>query len=134
MFGLAENAILLNYGGKLGQRPIFNNVQLNMAWRAFMPQHDAPFPVREQAGHTTKFSLENNIYIDTRDRSMLASRGAFFKVSQEYAGLLGDSAFLKHQLDLQVIFISVILSNFFTASCSVNIWRNIKWIFSMCYC
>uniref|UniRef100_A0A914CZ70 Bacterial surface antigen (D15) domain-containing protein n=1 Tax=Acrobeloides nanus TaxID=290746 RepID=A0A914CZ70_9BILA len=73
-----------------------------MVWRSFMPQHDAPFPVREHAGHTTKFSLENSVYIDTRDRPILASRGAFFKVSQEYAGLLGDSVFLKHQLDLQI--------------------------------
>lgn len=72
-----------------------------------MPQHDAPFPVREHAGHTTKFSLENSVYVDTRDRKMLASRGAFVKLSQEYAGLLGDAAFLKHQFDLQVVYSAV---------------------------
>jgi hypothetical protein len=47
---LTENALLFNYSGRLGQRPIFSHAQFNMVWRSFMPQHDAPFPIREHAG------------------------------------------------------------------------------------
>lgn len=71
-------------------------------WRQFCPTKEAAFPVREHAGHTMKFSVENSVAYDTRDRPILATKGVLLKFAQEYAGLIGDAAFVKHQIDIQV--------------------------------
>lgn len=49
-----------------------------------------------------KCSVQNSLAYDTRDRPLLATKGVLLKVAQEYAGLLGDAAFVKHQFDAQV--------------------------------
>lgn len=73
-------------------------------WRYFEPKIDAPFTIREHAGHTSKVSFENTIAFDTRDRPLIPTRGVLSRIITEYAGLVGDSAFLKNQVDFQVIF------------------------------
>jgi outer membrane protein insertion porin family len=98
---LVENGVILIHNGQLWARRLLYSCRLNAMWRFLSPQTNAPFPVREHAGHTTKLSLENTLGFDTRNRRILASRGFLFKVGQEYAGLVGDSAFVKHQLDIQ---------------------------------
>ncbi|KIH58195.1 hypothetical protein ANCDUO_11603 [Ancylostoma duodenale] len=70
-------------------------------WRTLRATDDSAFSVREHAGHTMKFSMENAIAFDTRDRPILASRGILARLTQEYAGPFGDSSFIRHQLDLQ---------------------------------
>lgn len=49
-----------------------------------------------------KCSVQNSLAYDTRDRPLLATKGVLLKFAQEYAGLLGDAAFVKHQIDVQV--------------------------------
>lgn len=53
-------------------------------WRTLRATRDAAFSVREQAGHTLKFSLENAVAVDTRDRPILASRGILGKSNNDY--------------------------------------------------
>lgn len=71
-------------------------------WREFCPTEKAAFSVREHAGYTMKCSIYNSLAYDTRDRPLIATKGVLLKVAQEYAGLLGDAAFVKHQFDVQV--------------------------------
>uniref|UniRef100_A0A915EEN3 Bacterial surface antigen (D15) domain-containing protein n=1 Tax=Ditylenchus dipsaci TaxID=166011 RepID=A0A915EEN3_9BILA len=98
---LTENGFALRYNGQILSKKLMHSLCFYFGWRRFDPLANAPIQVREHAGHTTKISFENTLSRDTRDRPILASSGAFFKWSQEYAGLLGDSAFVKHQFDVQ---------------------------------
>ncbi|KAH7731496.1 GOP-3 protein [Aphelenchoides avenae] len=122
---LTENGVVLHHAGQTWARRLRYTVKLNMMWRFFAPHAGAPFPVREHAGHTTKLSLENSVGIDTRDRKILASRGVLCRLSEEYAGLLGDSAFIKHQVDIQVF------AHAFATSGSVCSVRSRSWIRDM---
>lgn len=54
--------------------------------------------------------MENSVAYDTRDRPLLATKGALLKFTQEYAGLLGDAAFVKHQVDVQVSLLFIIFN------------------------
>lgn len=96
-----ENAAVLAYNGQLWNQKLLHQVKLNAIWRTLRATRDAAFSVREQAGHTLKFSLENAVAVDTRDRPILASRGILARFAQEYAGVFGDASFVKNTLDLQ---------------------------------
>uniref|UniRef100_A0A8R1HGB6 Omp85 domain-containing protein n=2 Tax=Caenorhabditis japonica TaxID=281687 RepID=A0A8R1HGB6_CAEJA len=96
-----ENAAILAYNGQLWNQKLLHQVKLNAIWRTLRASRDAAFSVREQAGHTLKFSLENAVAVDTRDRPILASRGILARFAQEYAGVFGDASFVKNTLDLQ---------------------------------
>ncbi|CAO4371669.1 unnamed protein product [Caenorhabditis nigoni] len=96
-----ENAAILAYNGQLWDQKLLHQVKLNAIWRTLRATRDAAFSVREQAGHTLKFSLENAVAVDTRDRPILASRGILARFAQEYAGVFGDASFVKNTLDLQ---------------------------------
>ncbi|CAD6185749.1 unnamed protein product [Caenorhabditis auriculariae] len=96
-----ENALVLQYNGQLWRQRLLHSVKLNTIWRTLRATDDSAFAVREHAGHTLKFSVENSVAADTRDRPILASKGILARVSQEYAGIFGDASFLKHQIDLQ---------------------------------
>ncbi|KAK5970924.1 hypothetical protein GCK32_010574, partial [Trichostrongylus colubriformis] len=95
-----ENAIIFGYNGRITKN-ILHQIKFNTLWRTLRATDDAAFLVREHAGHTTKFSLENAVGFDTRDRPILASKGILARLTQEYAGPFGDSSFIRHQLDLQ---------------------------------
>uniref|UniRef100_A0AAF5HYL8 Inosine triphosphate pyrophosphatase n=1 Tax=Strongyloides stercoralis TaxID=6248 RepID=A0AAF5HYL8_STRER len=89
------------------KRRLFNkhidfNFQLNSSWRKLLPNDDTPFPIRDQSGHTMKFSTEGSISMDNRDRPLLASKGSLLRYSLEYANFIGDVAFAKQQFDIQV--------------------------------
>ena len=88
-------------------------------WRTFYPV-DSPFSVREHAGHSTKFSIENSFSVDTRDRPILAKRGYFASLTEEWAGLIGDASFMRHQIDLQAA-APFLLGSFVSASLQCNI-------------
>uniref|UniRef100_A0A183GG69 Bac_surface_Ag domain-containing protein n=1 Tax=Heligmosomoides polygyrus TaxID=6339 RepID=A0A183GG69_HELPZ len=89
-----ENAIIFGYNGQISK-----NILHQM--KTLRATDDAAFPVREHAGHTTKFSIENAIGFDTRDRPILATKGILARITQEYAGPFGDSSFIRTQLDMQ---------------------------------
>ncbi|CAJ0568519.1 unnamed protein product, partial [Mesorhabditis spiculigera] len=98
---LNENALILQYNGQLLDKRLLHTVKLNTIWRTLEATDEAAFAVREFAGHTIKFSVENAIAYDTRDRPLLATKGLLARINQEYAGPLGDSHFWKNQLDFQ---------------------------------
>ncbi|KAM3724617.1 SAM50-like protein [Dirofilaria immitis] len=98
---MQEVGLVLQYNGQLWNRRLHHNMKLNTIWRKFCPTEKAAFSVREHAGHTMKCSLRNSLAYDTRDRPLLATKGVLLKFAQEYAGLLGDAAFIKHQVDIQ---------------------------------
>ncbi|VDM37246.1 unnamed protein product [Toxocara canis] len=108
-----ENGILLQYNGQLWARKLLHTIKLNTVWRKLVALPEAAFAVREHAGHTLKCSMENSVAYDTRDRSLVPSRGVLLRLAQEYAGFLGDAAFVKHQFDLQAaapLFLGTFLS------------------------
>lgn len=98
---LDENAVILQYNGQLLNKKLLHSLKLNSLWRTLRATDEAAFTVREFAGHTMKFSLENSVAYDTRDRTLLASKGMLGRWSQEYAGPLGDNHFFKNQFDFQ---------------------------------
>lgn len=61
-----------------------------------------PFQIREYAGHTTKFSIENIVSYDKRDRAVLPETGYFAKYGLELAPSMGDSSFVRSEIFLQV--------------------------------
>jgi outer membrane protein assembly factor BamA len=75
-----------------------------MAWRQFLTTSKTAFQVREYAGHTSKFSIENILSYDKRDRQILPETGIFAKYGLEIAALMGDSNFVKNELLFQVSF------------------------------
>lgn len=60
------------------------------------------FPIREYAGHSTKFSIESILSYDKRDRRVLPETGFFAKYGLEIAALMGDSSFVRNEVFLQV--------------------------------
>ncbi|CAI4232118.1 unnamed protein product [Auanema sp. JU1783] len=96
-----ETAMIFHYNGQLWKQRLLHSIKLNAIWRALSATQDAVFQVREHAGHTMKFSMENSISMDTRDRPILATKGILARIVQEYAPPIGDSSFLRHQLDFQ---------------------------------
>uniref|UniRef100_F1L426 SAM50-like protein gop-3 n=1 Tax=Ascaris suum TaxID=6253 RepID=F1L426_ASCSU len=108
-----ENGILFQYNGQLWAKKLLHTIKLNAVWRKLEALPEAAFAVREHAGHTLKCSLENSVAYDTRNRTLIPSKGILLRLAQEYAGLLGDAAFVKHQLDMQAaapLFLGTFLS------------------------
>jgi outer membrane protein insertion porin family len=58
---------------------------------------------RKEAGHSLKSSIQHQYSFDTRNEQVFPSKGAYFKVLQELAGLGGDVQFLKNELHSQVL-------------------------------
>ncbi|XP_035233426.1 sorting and assembly machinery component 50 homolog isoform X2 [Stegodyphus dumicola] len=61
-----------------------------------------PFEIREEAGHSVKSSLKHILCMDQRDDPCLPTRGSYFRLYQEYAGLGGNVSFLKHEIQYQI--------------------------------
>lgn len=71
-------------------------------WRhLFDVQSGASHVIRDQAGHSLKSSLIHSWTRSTRDDSMLPTRGHLARLVSEFAGLGGDSTFLKSETVLQ---------------------------------
>uniref|UniRef100_A0A7E4VIZ1 Omp85 domain-containing protein n=1 Tax=Panagrellus redivivus TaxID=6233 RepID=A0A7E4VIZ1_PANRE len=117
---VTENGIVLRYNGQLFGKLIRHSLNVNNLWRTFHPRSGCPFKVREHAGHSTKFSIENTVGIDTRDRAILASKGYLAKFTQEHAGLIGDASFIRYQVDLQAS-APLFLGSFLSASLLANV-------------
>ncbi|KAL3966729.1 outer membrane protein insertion porin family [Sarotherodon galilaeus] len=63
----------------------------------------ASFPIREESGHSLKSSLSHAMVIDTRNSSILPSKGGLLKIHQELAGYTGgDASFLKEDFEIQL--------------------------------
>ena len=78
-------------------------MQWEGVWREFeAASRLTSFKIREQSGHSFKSSLRHIITVDHRDQPIFPSTGFHLKVTQEYAGLGGDVAFLKNDSDVQV--------------------------------
>ncbi|XP_015907434.2 sorting and assembly machinery component 50 homolog A [Parasteatoda tepidariorum] len=61
-----------------------------------------PFLIREDTGHSVKSSLKHILSFDQRDDALLPSRGSYFHLFQEYAGLGGSVNFVKNEIHYQV--------------------------------
>ncbi|CCM00441.1 uncharacterized protein FIBRA_02473 [Fibroporia radiculosa] len=62
----------------------------------------ASISMREAAGQSLKSAISHSWTRDTRDDALLGTRGSYFKISQEYAGLLGDASFYKGEIQSQL--------------------------------
>jgi outer membrane protein assembly factor BamA len=99
---LVENAIVLQHANNYDFDYLSHVIRLNMIWRQFYATGKTAFQVREYAGHSTKFSIENVLSYDKRDRQILPETGYFAKYGVELAALVGDSSFVRNELFLQV--------------------------------
>lgn len=80
-----------------------HNVQWDGVWRDLGAlSRTTPFPVREQAGHTLKSSVQHTVTTDTRDDVILPNSGYLVKAVQEYAGLGGNVEFIKLNTEGQI--------------------------------
>ncbi|GAA6024575.1 hypothetical protein JCM10207_008658 [Rhodosporidiobolus poonsookiae] len=59
----------------------------------------ASMSIRNSAGPSVKSSVSHTFTHDTRDDAFIATRGAFVKLKQEYAGLGGDASFVKAEAE-----------------------------------
>jgi outer membrane protein insertion porin family len=59
---------------------------------------DASIYIKEQEGQNTNSSIGQTLTYDDRDNKFNPSRGAVVRLSQEFAGLGGDSKYLKHEI------------------------------------
>lgn len=77
-------------------------MQWEGSWRQLeASSRQTSFAVREQSGHSFKSSLRHIMTVDHRDHPIFPSSGVLLKLVQEYAGLGGDVAFVKHDSELQ---------------------------------
>lgn len=53
--------------------------------------------IRQAAGTSLKSSIFHNWTRDTRDDSIMATKGEYVKLSHEFAGIGGDASFYKAQ-------------------------------------
>lgn len=58
--------------------------------------------MREAAGQNIKSSIFHTFTRDTRDDRLIGTRGFFFKIHHEIAGLGGDASFYKSEAQGQV--------------------------------
>jgi len=78
-------------------------MQWEGAWRQLSATSRATsFAVRSQSGHSFKSSLRHILTIDHRDDRIYPSSGVLLKLAQEFAGLGGDVAYVKHDSEVQV--------------------------------
>jgi outer membrane protein assembly factor BamA len=76
-----------------------------------------PFSAREQCGYSMKSSLSQTVKVDTRDDSVLPSKGTLLKWFSELSGPIGDAAFFKNEL-LGSIYLPFTSSATLSLSCS----------------
>lgn len=77
-------------------------MQWEGSWRQLeASSRQTSFAVREQSGHSFKSALRHIMTVDHRDHPIFPSSGVLLKLVQEYAGLGGDVAFVKHDSELQ---------------------------------
>jgi len=80
-----------------------HNMQYEGSWRELeVSGRTTSFAVREQSGHTFKSALRHVMTVDHRDSAIFPRSGVLLKLVQEYAGLGGDVAYVKHDSELQV--------------------------------
>jgi len=92
---------LLDFAFESAQK-VRHNMQWEGAWRQLeASSRQTSFAVREQSGHSFKSSLRHIMTVDHRDHPIFPSSGVLLKLVQEYAGLGGDVAFVKHDSELQ---------------------------------
>ncbi|XP_053741166.1 sorting and assembly machinery component 50 homolog A-like isoform X2 [Synchiropus splendidus] len=61
------------------------------------------FPAQEKSGLSFKSSISHAMIIDTRNSSILPSKGSLLKIHQELAGYTGgDTSFLKEDFEVQI--------------------------------
>lgn len=58
---------------------------------------DASLYIREQTGKNVNSSIGQSLTYDTRDNKFNPSNGYFLRLTEEFAGLGGDSRYLKHE-------------------------------------
>lgn len=93
---------LLDLSFESAQR-VKHNMQYDGTWRHVEASgRTTSFAVREQSGHSFKSAIRHIMTVDHRDHPIFPSTGVLLKLVQEYAGLGGDVAFVKHDSELQV--------------------------------
>lgn len=61
-------------------------------------QNDASIFIQRQAGKIVQSSVGHTLFYDSRDNKFNPTSGSYFKLSQDVAGLGGDSRFLKQEV------------------------------------
>jgi len=84
-------------------RHVRHSLQYEGSWRHLeASSRTTSFPVRLQSGHSFKSALRHILTVDNRDDQVFPTKGILLKLAQEFAGLGGDAAFVKHDSELQL--------------------------------
>jgi len=77
-------------------------MQFEGCWRQLEAAgRQTSYAVREQSGHSFKSALRHILTVDHRDRPIFPNSGVLLKFVQEYAGVGGDVAYVKHDSEIQ---------------------------------
>lgn len=89
----------LSFPSRLGS----HSVTWEGAWRKIMGiPLLASFDIRQHAGYSLKSSVKHTLTMDERDNTEFPTQGHFIKLSQEYAGLLGDVNYIKNEGEIKL--------------------------------
>ena len=81
---------------------VAHNLSWEAVWRDIScSNRGTAFAVREQAGHTLKSSIKHILTVDRRDSLIFPTKGSYFRLNQEFAGLGGDVGFFKNEIEMQ---------------------------------
>jgi outer membrane protein insertion porin family len=79
-----------------------HSLQYEAVWRNLSClSRAAAFAVREHSGHSLKSSIKHVLSVDRRDSPVFPTRGTFFRLGQEFAGLGGNVGFFKNEVEVQ---------------------------------
>lgn len=100
-----NSSVLTNRGLEVEYKlPMFTNMH-SFGWKGYWRElsalnRNASFAIRQNLGHSLKSALTHSILIDKTNGSIFPEYGHRIKLTEELAGLGGDSRFLKENLEL----------------------------------
>ncbi|KAI6188019.1 Omp85 domain-containing protein [Aphelenchoides besseyi] len=121
---LTENAINIQHANSAFDGLLSQLIRANIVWRFLQPTAKTAFPIREHAGHTTKFSLEHVLSYDKRDRPILPETGYIGRWTAEIAPFIGDSHFFRSEFFVQAA-AKLPFGFFFNSSLQTQMLQNI---------
>jgi len=103
-YGMSNSGGILDLKFETAQG-VKHSMQWEGGWRVLeASSRKTSMAVREQSGDSFKSALRHILSVDHRDSTIFPTSGVLLKLVQEYAGLGGDVAYVKHDSDLQVNF------------------------------
>ncbi|XKL68900.1 hypothetical protein PGB90_006669 [Kerria lacca] len=86
------------YGEKINHNVEYEGIVRNVG----LLNRNVAFPIREHCGYSLKSSIKNTLSADSRDSTVFPTVGSIIQLKSEFAGLGGDTGFLKNEIFSQI--------------------------------